>query len=538
MEIIFYFAFAILGILLVSLSVGAIRVKNYWPTVIFIGLTLFFIVIGFPILRNQRINQWIKGDCYDDKPMKYYTVAIARNNPRAMFRLAERYRIKGKYNLADKWYLKAAENNDGLAQLYLAKNFKSDSKYEEAIKWYSKAIENGVNEQSSLAFCQYKMGEKYEKGAGVQQSYTEAVKWYRKAIESGSTGALTALALCYEMGRGVRQSTAEAVKLYNRAHEKSKKNWSYTPPMPAIAETQYQLAIAISNQNATSEDWKWAVALYREAMNKGHLQAQERLAWCYENGKGIAQSDDQAAELYFKVLQQNINATPTSAEVKYRIALKYDELKSYTGAATWYRKAAEQGHAGAQNNLGTQYANGQGVAQSWHEAVKWYRKAAEQGYMWAQCNLGWRYFYGQGVSQSYDGAIRWFKESAKQNHKWAYMALGYCYKEGKGVEQNDFNAIEYYEEAAAQDVVKAMLELGKLYEKGWHRGYWQKAVKWYCEAAEKGDQEAQYWMGIYFDRGHGSGLHNHSLGDALKWYRKAAEQGHSGAKQRLQELGE
>ena len=120
MEIIFYFAFAILGILLVSLSVGAIRVKNYWPTVIFIGLTLFFIVIGFPILRNQRINQWIKDDCYDDKPMKYYTVAIAKNNPRAMFRLAERYRIKGKYNLADKWYLKAAENNDDLAQLYLA----------------------------------------------------------------------------------------------------------------------------------------------------------------------------------------------------------------------------------------------------------------------------------------------------------------------------------------------------------------------------------------------------------------------------------
>ena len=386
-------------IILMLLSLGVIGVingvrrvndsiKSYWPTIILIGLTLLFIFIGFPILRNQRINQWIKdGCCPTDVPMKYYNVAIAQNNAEAMESLAIYYSNKRRYSLAEQWRLKAAEHGNVNVQEEIAENFKRDSKYEEAIKWYSKAIENGANEQSSLAFCQYKIGEKYEKGVGVQQSYAEAVKWYRKAIESGSAKALTPLALCYEMGRGVRQSTAEAVKLYKRAHEKSNKNWSYTPPMPALAETQYQLALAISNQNATSEDWKWAVALYREAMNKGDLQAQERLAWCYENGKGIAQSDYQAAELYFKLLQQNIHASPMSAEVRYRIARRYDELKSYTEAVKWYRKAAEQGHTGAQNNLGVRYDNGQGVTQSHTEAVKWYRKAAEQGHVGAKQRL-------------------------------------------------------------------------------------------------------------------------------------------------------
>jgi TPR repeat protein len=48
-------------------------------------------------------------------------------------------------------------------------------------------------------------------------------------------------------------------------------------------------------------------------------------------------------------------------------------------AVIWFRKAAEQGHAQAQYNLGWMYANGQGVAQDHAEPAIWYRKAAEQG---------------------------------------------------------------------------------------------------------------------------------------------------------------
>ena len=48
-------------------------------------------------------------------------------------------------------------------------------------------------------------------------------------------------------------------------------------------------------------------------------------------------------------------------------------------AAKWYRKAAEQGLAGAQYCLGACYNNGEGVEQDFEEAAKWFRKAAEQG---------------------------------------------------------------------------------------------------------------------------------------------------------------
>ena len=54
-------------------------------------------------------------------------------------------------------------------------------------------------------------------------------------------------------------------------------------------------------------------------------------------------------------------------------------------------KLAEQGNAGAQNDLGVMYAEGRGVPQDDAKAIKWFRKAAEQGHADAQLNLGEMY---------------------------------------------------------------------------------------------------------------------------------------------------
>ena len=80
----------------------------------------------------------------------------------------------------------------------------------------------------------------------------------------------------------------------------------------------------------------------------------------------------------------------------------------YAAAVSWYRKAAEQGNASAQNNLGVMYDIGRGVTQDYAAAVSWYRKAADQGDADAQYNLGGMYDNGQGVPQDYVQAHMWF----------------------------------------------------------------------------------------------------------------------------------
>ncbi len=88
--------------------------------------------------------------------------------------------------------------------------------------------------------------------------------------------------------------------------------------------------------------------------------------------------------------------------------------QDHTEAVKWWRLAAEQGDAAAQNNLGAMYARGRGVPQNDAEAAKWIRMAAEQGYASAQNILGLMYINGEGVPQNYVSAYMWFTLAAAQ----------------------------------------------------------------------------------------------------------------------------
>ncbi|MFP6810966.1 MAG: tetratricopeptide repeat protein, partial [Pseudohongiellaceae bacterium] len=81
--------------------------------------------------------------------------------------------------------------------------------------------------------------------------------------------------------------------------------------------------------------------------------------------------------------------------------------------------AAGQGSASGQSNLGSMYANGEGVPENDAEAVKWYRLAAEQGYAHAQSNLGSMYDNGRGVPQNNVRAYIWYSVAAAQGHEIA-----------------------------------------------------------------------------------------------------------------------
>ena len=115
----------------------------------------------------------------------------------------------------------------------------------------------------------------------------------------------------------------------------------------------------------------------------------------------------------------------------------------------WYRLAAEQGHAPAQNTLGVMYASGQGVTQDYKEAVKWYRLAAAQGDASAQHFLGTMYDNGQGVTQDFKEAVKWFRLAAAQGVAIAQFDLGLMYAIGEGVTQDYASAHMWFDLASA-----------------------------------------------------------------------------------------
>jgi TPR repeat protein len=97
--------------------------------------------------------------------------------------------------------------------------------------------------------------------------------------------------------------------------------------------------------------------------------------------------------------------------------------QDYAEAMKWYRKAADQNDADAQNNLAVMYEKGQGVTQSYAEAVKWYHKAAEQNQIVAQYNLGSDFVAGNGVPIDYVQGYKWMNLALAQGSEPAKRYL-------------------------------------------------------------------------------------------------------------------
>ncbi len=116
-----------------------------------------------------------------------------------------------------------------------------------------------------------------------------------------------------------------------------------------------------------------------------------------------------------------------NAFAQNKLANEYVEAEKYAQAAVWYRKAAEQGLAEAQHDLGAMYLTGRGVAKDEVQAIAWYRKAAEQDLAYSQYALGIAYSEGAGVVEDYAQAVAWYRKAAEQGFANAQANLGRMY---------------------------------------------------------------------------------------------------------------
>ena len=190
----------------------------------------------------------------------------------------------------------------------------------------------------------------------------------------------------------------------------------------------------------------------------------------------------------------------------------YGVDKNYKAAVEWYRKAAEQGQVSAQYSLGHCYLKGLGVEKNFRKTVKWYRKAAENGSLDAQYNLGRCYFSGQGVEKDYEKAAKWFKMAAQKGWPNARTYLNECRqyeKDADGIwirksqaEKQSLEPVEKNEDQILQE-------------------QYERAAKVFKQAAEIGDANSQYNLGLCYHTGFGL---EKDTAKALMWYKKSAAQ--------------
>lgn len=155
------------------------------------------------------------------------------------------------------------------------------------------------------------------------------------------------------------------------------------------------------------------------------------------------------------------------ASAQFGVGVIYDEggdgvAQDFALAAAWYSKAARQGLAEAQFNLGHLYRLGRGVEADPRQAVAWYLKAATQGLASAQYNVALSYETGSGAGQNYTVAAKWYRRAAEQGDLDAQLGLAALHRYGLGMPEDRDKAIEWYERAAGRGDPRAHFHLAAM----------------------------------------------------------------------------
>jgi hypothetical protein len=151
-------------------------------------------------------------------------------------------------------------------------------------------------------------------------------------------------------------------------------------------------------------------------------------------GAGWAGAEGPRGAAGIEALRQAAEAGGAREQCDYAIACELEG--DSTEAFRWFLRAADQGLAEAQYQVGLAYSEGLGVEPDPRKAVIWLARAAAQGYAAAYFDLGVAYATGSGVEADHRKAVEWFQRGAAQGHALSECGLGWMYLDGTGVPQN------------------------------------------------------------------------------------------------------
>ncbi|KAI9470056.1 MAG: hypothetical protein EXX96DRAFT_588634 [Benjaminiella poitrasii] len=138
------------------------------------------------------------------------------------------------------------------------------------------------------------------------------------------------------------------------------------------------------------------------------------------------------------------------------------------------------------------------------------------------------------ITQDPVTAIHYLKKADRFGLVDATYRLGQMCLQGENTMHTSvWEAFKYFSRAAEQKHEGAMLELSKLYKDG-ISGYLSPhptlAYDWRHRVAEKGNEVAEYMLGLYYDNGIGVYPDHHK---ACEWYSKSASKGYRPAEEAL-----
>jgi TPR repeat protein len=478
-----------------------------------------------------------------EKAVDLLTKAAEQSYADAQFLLGTIYDT-GEYGLeqdkekAAYWYAKSAEQGDNIAQFCLGVYYDNGEGViqdkEKAVYWYTKSAEQGNDA------AQYYLGVCYYYGSGVDTNYKQAAFWFKKSAEQDYEDAWEQLReheeLQYffmDVERNKSDTFLQAyMKIFDKAvfmsklsrqsgllalenlidKDKIKEALAVRPPITAnspqldikdVFEAGLQLIVDGTDKEIVEKQLTGIIDNEKDEEEKLLKTIEKTAILELQNGESTA-SLRLALHSYLEKKIGNIDEKSITDPAKQlEIGHYYYNLEGtdqhYEKAVLWYKKAADQGNAIAQNNLGECYENGKGLPKDIQQAVYWYKKAVEQDDAYAQFNLGQCYENGSGVEQDLKQAVDLYTKAAEQYHSTAQRNLAKCYEEGKGVESDMEVAVYWCMKAAVSGDPAAQVSMAGYYMEGKYvEQSEEEAIEWLVKAGWQDFPPAQYLLALHF----------------------------------------
>ena len=230
--------------------------------------------------------------------------------------------------------------------------------------------------------------------------------------------------------------------------------------------------------------------LLEEARSGNNAQAQFTLGRMYYKGDGVPRDLHEAARWFHKAAEQGhapaeeaLRRQDIRQAHKDNIAAEFEELARPRREALLRR--AQEGDAEARYELGEAYSSGElGLPEDEAQAIIWYRRAGEQDHVAAQRALAKRYQDGIGVPKDTAEALKWYRRAGELGDEISREKLAHMYRTGDGVPRDMQQALVWYRKLAEGGSLNSMEEIAKIYAAG--DGVprdMQQALVWYRKLA-------------------------------------------------------
>lgn len=346
-------------------------------------------------------------------------------------------------------------------------------------------------EHTGSALAQYRYGRVLFQGHGGPVNRVEAVEWLEKAVAQNHMEAATLLARVYlsrAMGDAGYQPERAAELLAGAAAR-------------GHAEAQYYLAMQTREGVGVEKNLKAAFNWFLAAAEQDYLNAKYQLARAYSRGEGVAADNEQSLSWLTAA------ADGGHVDAQYYLALALDSGRGVAidrrRALSWMLRAAENGFVQAQRHLGKQYLQGDGVEAQPDEALRWLGQAVRAKDPIAQYLLGIALSGDHGIAEDPEEAQIYFSLASDAGYPPATTALGDYALSGRVTEPDLELAVTLFRKAVEQGDPAAALQLGQLAGEGKLEGLTapHSAVPWAMIAARAGDGAALEWVRQQADAG-------------------------------------